>query len=233
MPKYGLLWSGTPSVVTTTLSPSMAMVTRLPSAAAHAGAPAGTNVQWGVPLISEDEMELVQRAAGGDHDAFRRLVHEHEVAIARVVTVMLGAGDDADDIGQEAFVRFYRALPSFKGESSVRTYLTRIAMNLSIDALARRRRWNRVLRFDAAAEARQVAGPVPLSLEDEKLRTHVRAAVDQLDAKHRAVVVLRIMEDRTTRETADLLGVPEGTVMSRLKRALQKLEHPLRKLTAP
>jgi RNA polymerase sigma-70 factor (ECF subfamily) len=192
-----------------------------------------SNVQWGAPLISEVEMELVRRAAEGDHDAFRQLVLAHEVAIARVVTAMLGPGDDADDVGQETFVRLYRALPSFRGEAGVRTYLTRIAMNLSIDALARRRRWNRVLRFDAESEARQVAAPAPSSLEDEELRSHVRDAVEKLDAKHRAVVVLRILEDRTTRETADILGVPEGTVMSRLKRALEKLQHPLRRFTSP
>ena len=183
-----------------------------------------------MPLTPNDELDLLRRAAHGDHDAFRLLVRAHEPAIARVVTGMLGQGDDAEDVGQETFVRFYRALPKFRGDSTVRTYLTRIAMNLSIDALARRRRAGRVLRFDAAPHARQVAAPAPASLEEEEERAFIRVALNELDEKHRAVVVLRIMEDRSTRETANVLGVPEGTVMSRLKRALEKLQHPLRNL---
>src|SRR5215208_2860325 len=77
-----------------------------------------------------------------DHDdaVFRALVERHESAIARTVTAMLGPGDDADDVGQETFVRFFHALPRFRGDADVRTYLTRIAVNLSCDALERRKR---------------------------------------------------------------------------------------------
>ncbi len=87
-----------------------------------------------------DDRALVARAAQGDESAFRALVEAHEAALARTITAMIGAGDDADDVGQETFVRFFRALDRFRGDAALRTYLTRIAMNLSLDVLARRRR---------------------------------------------------------------------------------------------
>ena len=177
-----------------------------------------------------EDRELVARAAAGDEEAFRRLVRRHERAIASVVTAMLGPGDDADDVGQETFIRFFRALPRFRGDAAVRTYLTRIAMNLCVDVLSRRRRRRGWLRLGAGAsdESLPAAPDEGGALEERERRALVRAAVDDLPPKHRAVVVLRLLEERSTREAAEALGVPEGTVMSRLKRALEKLEGALR-----
>ena len=178
---------------------------------------------------SIDERLLVQRAAAGDESAFRVLVRAHEACVASVVTAMVGAGDDADDVGQETFVRLLRALPRFRGDASVRTYVTRIAMNASLDLLARRRRRSRWLRITGRADdmVTQIADPAMNQTIDSERReqlTAVHRAVQTLDDKHRAVVVLRILEEKSTREVADLLGVPEGTVMSRLTRALAKLK---------
>src|SRR5215471_4692206 len=99
-----------------------------------------------------DDLTLVARAAGGDEDAFRALVTRHESAVARTATAMLGPGDDADDVGQETFIRLFRALPRFRGDAELRTYLTRIAVNLACDALERRRKrksWIRLFGSDA------------------------------------------------------------------------------------
>jgi RNA polymerase sigma-70 factor, ECF subfamily len=174
--------------------------------------------------LDPDERELVRRAAEGDEAAFRAIVERHESAVARTVTAMLGRGDEVDDVGQETFVRFARALPRFRGDAQLRTYLTRIAINLCCEALDRRRRrkrWVRLLgtRDDPPLEAADTAD----TTEGDERRELVRRAVDALDSKHRAVVVLRMLEERSTREVADILAVPEGTVMSRLKRALEKL----------
>jgi RNA polymerase sigma-70 factor, ECF subfamily len=167
--------------------------------------------------------ELVARAAAGDEEAFRAIVRRHERAVARTVTAMLGAGDDADDVGQETFVRLVGALPRFRGDAELRTYLTRIAINLCYDALARRRRRIGWLRFGAPEGDPQIPAATDDSLERDQRDAAVRRAVDALDAKHRAVVVLRVLEERSTREVAEILGVPEGTVMSRLKRGLEKV----------
>ena len=174
--------------------------------------------------------ELVQLAHGGDERAFRELVERYEPAVAGVVVGMLGPGDDADDVGQETFIRFYRAMGSFRGEASLKTYLRRIAMNLSLNALKRRRRF--AFRFLSRDSAREPLPEPPVVIDGEvergQTQARVRAAIDRLGPKHRPVVVLRMMDGCSTRETAEILGLPEGTVLSRLSRAMRELENDLR-----
>ena len=94
------------------------------------------------------------RASAGDAAAFRQLVDRYQPIVASVVIGMLGAGDDAEDVGQETFIRFYAALTQFRGDASLSTYLRRIAMNLSLNALKRRKRsWLRFISRDASRDA--------------------------------------------------------------------------------
>jgi len=179
------------------------------------------------------DADLIARARDGDDRAFAMLVERYESAVAATVIGMLGRGDDADDVGQETFIRFHRALGNFRGESSLKTYLVHIAMNLSLNALKRRRR--SLLRFvsrdDADDEIRNLPEPrvgPSGDVDASELHEFVRAAVARLGEKHRAVVVLRLFHDYSTRETAELLGLPEGTVLSRLSRAMKELESLLR-----
>jgi RNA polymerase sigma-70 factor (ECF subfamily) len=172
------------------------------------------------------DADLIARARTGDDRAFGALVERYEGAVAAVVIGMLGRGDDADDVGQETFIRFHRAIDHFRGESSLKTYLTHIAMNLSINALKRRRR--SLLRF-VSNDEQEIELPEPRAgpegdVDTGELQALVRAAVARLGEKHRAVVVLRLFQDCSTRETAEILGVPEGTVLSRLSRAMKELE---------
>jgi RNA polymerase sigma-70 factor, ECF subfamily len=173
--------------------------------------------------------DLIARARAGDDRAFGVLVERYQAAVAATVIGMLGPGDEADDVGQETFIRFHRALDRFRGESSLKTYLVHIAMNLSLNALKSRRR--SLLRF-VRDEATTSEIPEPRAGPDGnvdagELRLVVRAAVASLGEKHRAVVVLRMFNDCSTRETAELLGLPEGTVLSRLSRAMKELEQRL------
>lgn len=170
------------------------------------------------------ETDLLARARSGDHAAFRSLVERYEPAVAATVQGMLGPGPEAEDVGQETFIRFYRALDSFREESSLKTYLTRIAINLSLNALKRRRRLrDRFVRNDEPDFAEPaVSGEVEMDAGERAAL--VRKAVDRLEPKHRAVVVLRMLNGYSTRETAELLGVPQGTVLSRLSRGMQRLE---------
>jgi RNA polymerase sigma-70 factor, ECF subfamily len=168
---------------------------------------------------------LLERARRGDDAAFRALVVRHEPVVAATVIGMLGRGADADDVGQETFVRLYRSLDRFRGEASLKTYLVRIAINLSLNALrARRRARHRfVSRDDAGAPLAEPAVAPAEPGGEAELRAAVHAAVGRLGPKHRPVVVLRMLEGMSTRETAQALGVPEGTVLSRLSRALREL----------
>ena len=191
------------------------------------------------PTLSISDTDLIARARTGDDRAFAILVERYEGAVAATVIGMLGRGDDADDVGQETFIRFHRALGSFRGESSLKTYLVHIAMNLSLNALKRRRR--SLLRFvsrddksdsgNSGDEIVKLAEPrvgPDGDIDASELREFVRAAVARLGEKHRAVVVLRMFHDYSTRETAEMLGLPEGTVLSRLSRAMKELEAQLR-----
>jgi RNA polymerase sigma-70 factor (ECF subfamily) len=175
---------------------------------------------------SPSDAELIARAREGDDRAFGALVERYERAVAATAIGMLGDGDEADDVGQETFIRFHRALASFRGDSSLKTYLVHIAMNLSLNALRSRRR---VLTRFVSREQDAIEVPAPSvgpdgEVDAGELRAFVRAAVARLGEKHRAVVVLRMFQDCSTRDAARILGVPEGTVLSRLSRAMKELE---------
>jgi len=175
---------------------------------------------------SATDRDLIDRARAGDERAFRDLVERYEPRVAATVVGMLGPGDEAEDVGQETFIRLYRSLDRFRGDSSLGTYLTRIAINLSLTALKRRKRW--ISRFsrqeDGERESPQASWDPRADLDrDETVRT-VRAAVARLAPDHRTVVVLRMIDGYSTRETAEILGIPVGTVMSRLARAMDRLE---------
>jgi RNA polymerase sigma-70 factor (ECF subfamily) len=175
---------------------------------------------------SVSDQVLIGRARAGDEGAFRDLVERYEPRVAATVVGMLGAGDEAEDVGQEAFIRLYRSLDRFRGESSLGTYLTRIAINLSLTALKKRKR--RISRFVSQDQTERGLPEASWDPRGELERTddirRVREAVARLAPNHRAVVVLRMIDGYSTREAAEILGVPAGTVMSRLARAMERLE---------
>jgi RNA polymerase sigma-70 factor (ECF subfamily) len=167
---------------------------------------------------------LIAAAVAGDPHAFRLLVDRYEGLVAGTVVGMLGPGDDADDVGQETFIRLYRSLDRFRGESALGTYLHRIAVNLSLNALKRRKRLSvRLISRDRTREAVPEPHTDPGAGDAWQKREHVQAAIGRLAPHHRAVVVLRMIEGCSTRETAEILELPEGTVMSRLSRAMKEL----------
>ncbi|MBN1543665.1 sigma-70 family RNA polymerase sigma factor [candidate division KSB1 bacterium] len=168
------------------------------------------------------DTELVKQAMEGNERAFADLVRRHESRVAATVYGMLGDCPEAEDIGQETFIRFYRALPRFRGESTVATYLTRIAINLSLNELKRRKR-RRLLGLHSIDESEAPT----VRIENPEWREVLQRALQRLDPLFRTVVVLRWIEGYSTRETAEILDVPEGTVLSRLARAQKKLQHML------
>jgi len=157
--------------------------------------------------------------------ALRRIVERFESKVAATVVGMLGPGPDAEDVGQETFIRFYKAIDKFRGESSLGTYLTRIAINQSLKALKRRASWrDRFLsRDDDAVRLGEPSLDGRNDVDDAQDHRLVHGALARLTPEHRAVAVLRFMEGYSTKETAEILGIPEGTVMSRLSRATDKL----------
>ena len=174
-------------------------------------------------MIQQDDEDLVNVSKDGDMKAFKTLVERHEGKVAGVVKSMLGDTPEALDIGQETFIRFYESLAKFKGDSSVSTYLIRIAINLSLNEIKRRKR--ATIFFRPLEDGHQVN--VPESSHDTK--EMVALEVAKLEPEFRSVITLRLIEGYSTEETATLLEIPLGTVLSRLSRAQKKLKIALAK----
>ena len=167
--------------------------------------------------------EIIHSIKAGKTAGFKDLVKRYESRVAATVIGMLGHCPEAEDVGQETFIRFYNGLNSFQGNSSVVTYLTRIAINLSLNELKRRKRRALFLYPKPVEEMGLTSDDTISSLFDEE-REIVQKALDQLDPKFRMVVVLRLIEGFSTAETASILKLPPGTVLSRLARAQAKLK---------
>jgi len=157
------------------------------------------------------------------------LVHRYERQISRTIYGILGDCPEGEDIGQEVFIRFFNSLHRFRGECSLATYLTRIAINLSLNELKRRRR-KRGLFSGSMEEAGRLTAVEPNRVERSELQQCIGNALHKLPDKYRLVVVLRLMEGRSIRETAEILQTAEGTVMSRLARAQELLRTELQSL---
>lgn len=148
--------------------------------------------------------------------------------MAATVIGMLGPGGTADDVGQEVFVRLWKSLGRFRGEARLKTYLTRIAINLSLNELKRRKRFiDRFISRDRAEDEAPLLEPAAdgeEAVDRGDTARVVQTAIRRLKPEHRAVVVLRMIEGHDTNAAAEILGVPPGTVMSRLSRAMQALK---------
>ncbi|QQS30646.1 MAG: sigma-70 family RNA polymerase sigma factor [Sphingobacteriales bacterium] len=177
------------------------------------------------------DIELVELARHGNPQAFKLLILRHQKLVASTVIGMLGNTIEAEDVGQETFIRFYRALPNFRGDSAVGTYLTRIAINLSLNELKRRKKRSFLSFFTTSNPKNKNDHEIEMSIPDETetpekydSKELVQKALSCLDPKFRSVVVLRLVKGYSSQETADLLDLPIGTVLSRLARAQDKLK---------
>ena len=170
------------------------------------------------------EQDLLNRAKKGDQMAFKTLVEQHEQQVAATVIGMLGYCTEAEDIGQEVFIRFYKAMPNFRGDAKVSTYLSRIAINLSLNEIKRRKRKQWLSFFsNNNNEIQQIADKNTNEAQNDTQKM-VQKALQMLDTKHRAVIVLRLIEGYSSQETADILERPIGTVLSQLARGQKKLK---------
>jgi len=165
---------------------------------------------------------LISEARKGNQQAFKEIVKKHEARVAATVIGMLGYCQEAEDIGQETFIRFYQALDKFRGESSVGTYLTRIAINLSLNEIRRRQRRRKFFFSNADDKIENI--PDTNNPKNRKETKHiVQQGIQKLDPKFRSVLVLRLIDGFSTEETAQILNLPIGTVLSRLARAQMRL----------
>ena len=167
--------------------------------------------------------DVVTRAMGGDEDSFLALVRHYDAGLRSLAYRVLGDRDRMDDALQEAYVKAFRALPSFRGRAKLGTWLYRIAYNACLDELERGRR---VVPLPlAAAEAR--ADPQAGTDERVERRVVVAEALRTLPVADRTAIVLVDGHGFTYEEAAEILGIPSGTVGSRLNRARASLRRAL------
>lgn len=170
------------------------------------------------------EDKLLELSKQGNHKAFQHLVERFEKPIAMVVKGILGDCAEAEDVGQEVFIRFYKSIHQFNGKSTLKTYLTRIAINLSLNELKKKKPTVNINNNEISLELMR-KGTKSSNFEDTEL---VDMALKQLPPKHRSIVVLRLIEGYSVKETAKILKIPKGTVLSRLSRAQEKLKQILK-----
>ena len=181
------------------------------------------------------EAALIQRCAEGDEAACAELVAEHQRMVVQLAINLLGDRDEALDLSQEVFLRVFRTIYRFRGQSSLRTWIYRIAVN---QARNRHRFWRRRRRADQVSLDQHVAThgefvSAPTSTPDrvfaqKELASKLKRALDGLPFDQRTVVVLREVDGLSSEEIAYSLGVAVGTVKSRLTRARQALRLELR-----
>lgn len=168
------------------------------------------------------DLELIKNIRSGDDDAFRELVKRYEPRVAATVIGMLGDCPEAEDVGQETFIRFYNSINKFRGDSSVGTFLTRIAINLSLNELKKRQRKNTFFRRQNETDLNIAASSNPDIANDDK--EIIQKAMQKLQPKFKSVLVLRLIDGYSTSETAEILKLPTGTVLSRLARGQKKMK---------
>lgn len=168
--------------------------------------------------LQESEQDLIRQAVAGNVEAFHQLVDAHGSYLFGVARAMLGRGHDAEDAVQDTFLAAMKGLKRFEGRSALRTWLVSILVR-QVAVLRRKRRFTEPVNLDARSDA---SAGAPSHAADARMDvTHVLA---QLSAEHREVLVLRELEGMTYDEIAVALGVPKGTVESRLFRARQEIK---------
>lgn len=190
--------------------------------------------------MSEREIDqlLVERAQGGDQHAFDQLVGKYQRKLGRLLSRFIRDPSEVEDVTQEAFIKAYRALPQFRGDSAFYTWLYRIGINTAKNYLVSQgRRAPTSTEYDAeeaesfedASQLRDINTPESLLLSKQIGQT-VNTAIDALPEELRAAIVLREIEGLSYEEIASMMDCPIGTVRSRIFRAREAVANKLRPL---
>ena len=185
----------------------------------------------------DSDQQLVERVQAGEKAAFDLLVRKYQHRVLKLVSRFVSDAAEAEDVAQEAFLKAYRALASFRGDSAFYTWLYRIAINTAKNALVSNRR--RPVDFDLDLQdpdqydrhARLKEGDTPEGvLLTEEIRTVVERAMEQLPEDLRTAIVLRELEGLSYEEIAEAMDCPVGTVRSRIFRAREAIDRKLKPL---
>jgi len=181
--------------------------------------------------LTEPSRELIRNAQQGDPDALTQLIYSQQHYVYSIAMSVLKNAEDAADLTQEAFIRLFRTLPQYNGESRFTTWLYRLVVNLGRDELRRRGRQVPVACTDDTQEQDPLSSvadddrwndPVE-SLDSLEIRQRVREALDELEEHYRLVLTLYYFEDMKYSDIAEVLDVPLNTVKSHIRRGKERL----------
>ena len=174
--------------------------------------------------MTADDNRLITECRAGNTAAFGTLVSRYEDRLFNTVVRLVDNAEDARDVVQEAFLHAYQSLHAFKGDSLFFTWLYRIAVNT---AISMKRKKRHVLRIQPGGEEKNTIDPLDpsestrpghaIEMAEEERKVH--EALSKLSTEHRAVLVMKDMQGMKYEEMAEVLGVPVGTIRSRLHRA--------------
>jgi RNA polymerase sigma-70 factor (ECF subfamily) len=184
------------------------------------------------------ELELVRRCKEGRAEAFDELVVRYRTRVFAMIYNMVHNEQDAWDLAQESFVKAWKSIKRFRGRSSFYTWIYRIVMNVTIDWLRKKQVKGAGTEFDDTIQLTEIdpasrtvpkGDPLPhQQMERTEIRARIDDAISQLSPEHRAVILMKEIEDMQYHEIAESLGCSIGTVMSRLFYARKKLQNLLR-----
>lgn len=181
-------------------------------------------------MDNTQELLLLERIRNGDAAGFEALMRQHAPRVVGLATRLIGDRSEAEDLAQEAFLRLHRALPGFRGESSIGTWLYRTTTRLAIDHLRKEKLKRKLFFFrqndDDPDPLETVSDPrsnPARDLHSSQAMIRLRQAMQKLSARQRAVFVLRHHEGLPLQEIATLLGLETGTVKVHLHRAVTVL----------
>lgn len=173
--------------------------------------------------MAADEQQLIQQAKNGNNEAFRCLVERYMKQAYNVAYRFVNNHDDAEDVAQEAFIRAFRSLNTFRGDSEFSTWLYRIVMNLSLNKLKQKKiqTMKELPHLDTYAN---LVGHNPANSLQLDAKMHIEQALHQLSTLQRSAVILRHLEGFSTKQVAKILRCSEGTVKTHLFRGLKRMK---------
>ena len=184
------------------------------------------------------ELDLVKRCQDGDSEAFDELVVRYRTRVFGMIYNMVHSEQDAWDLAQDSFLKAWKSIKRFRGQSSFYTWIYRIVMNVTIDWLRKKQIKAGGAEFDDSIQLKEVdpaskTSPKPDALpsermEQKEIRGEIDKAIAQLSPEHRAVILMKEIDGMQYHEIAEALGCSIGTVMSRLFYARKKLQNLLR-----
>lgn len=186
---------------------------------------AALDLAGGHAWVMDPDLALVRAAAGGDEDACAELVRRHQRRVFNLARALTGNEDEAEDLAQETFIRAFRGLARFRGDSAFTTWLYRITVNVFRSRRSRQSLWSRLWTVEPERRHVGPADPSPAAdLEADLVRRDlIDKALAEVPPDLRLAVTLRDVEGLEYREIAEVTGVPIGTVMSRIFRGRQRL----------